>query len=282
MALRKPSDQGDYPLICRNRTLLHWGNSNAYDGKGVKQYMADQIKSTTEYKMFKTVKGNRPPLPYHIRTLANSIARKNLLSKNPIIVNKDMAVIDGQHRLAAAQELKVPIYYMVEDDASLAEVQMLNSANRAWYLWDFLNSYASVGNQHYITLREFVIDNKLPITVALTILSDEPRDTVKKLFKEGKFAATTTDAAKAFATKLRFFRRYVVATHRNNKSFIDAVKRVTTESEHYDHVRMVEQMQKWSDGGNGKLIQPQATTRDYLRVFEDIYNYNKQNLTRLF
>ena len=60
--------------------------------------------------MFKRVEGNRPINERYVTELKKEIERKNLLHVNPILVSDDYTVIDGQHRLAIAQDLGVPIY----------------------------------------------------------------------------------------------------------------------------------------------------------------------------
>ena len=75
-----------------------------------------KVEETTDYKQFKKVKGNRGYAQRHLKNLVSSIAQNNLLQYSPIIVNDKMEVIDGQHRLAAAQSLGLPIYYVVAGD----------------------------------------------------------------------------------------------------------------------------------------------------------------------
>jgi hypothetical protein len=74
-----------------------------------------QIKNkyfeTTEYTKFKKARGNRPVDEGHVKQLKKLIAEKDLY--DPIRVNKDMEVIDGQHTLQARKELdlKVPLHH---------------------------------------------------------------------------------------------------------------------------------------------------------------------------
>ncbi|MEK6878376.1 MAG: ParB/Srx family N-terminal domain-containing protein, partial [Nanoarchaeota archaeon] len=72
-----------------------------------------KIEKTTDYKMFKKLKGNRNIYKPHLNGLIQSIQEENLLQYNPITINSDMEIVDGQHRLEAAKILKLDIYYLV-------------------------------------------------------------------------------------------------------------------------------------------------------------------------
>ena len=70
------------------------------------------IQHTTNYNQFKLVQFNREKSAHHISQIKKKIKENNLLHLHPILVNLKGEVIDGQHRLQAAQELEVPIYYL--------------------------------------------------------------------------------------------------------------------------------------------------------------------------
>jgi ParB-like chromosome segregation protein Spo0J len=62
--------------------------------------------------IFKHIKGNRIPNLKHVRRLVDSI-KKYGMKCNPILVNEQMEVIDGQHRLLAAKETNSFVYYII-------------------------------------------------------------------------------------------------------------------------------------------------------------------------
>ena len=61
------------------------------------------VIETTDYDIFKGIVGNRKVEKKHVEMLTGAIDRNNLLNVRPIIVNEEMMVIDGQHRLEAAK-----------------------------------------------------------------------------------------------------------------------------------------------------------------------------------
>ena len=73
------------------------------------------MKKTKDYSQFKYLPGNRDLVLNHVDRLVKSISKNNLLKNNPIMINKQGYILDGQHRLQAAEELGVDIYYNVLD-----------------------------------------------------------------------------------------------------------------------------------------------------------------------
>jgi len=61
--------------------------------------IVNKFFETTDYTKFKKTRGNRPVDPAHVEQLKKLISDKDLF--DPIRVNKDMEVIDGQHTLEA-------------------------------------------------------------------------------------------------------------------------------------------------------------------------------------
>src|SRR5690606_32281431 len=132
--------------------------------------MKGKILQTTDYGQFKIKKGNREINRGTVNRLMKAISKKNMLSANPIIVNSKLEVIDGQHRLAAAQQLGVPINYVIFNPASLEEIQMLNVNMKPWSSLDFLQSYIAVGKKEYKDFKDFYEKYRYPLYVALNLL----------------------------------------------------------------------------------------------------------------
>ena len=85
----------------------------------------NQILKTYDYEIFKRMKGNRVVNNSHVKNLVKSMQEKYL--PQPLTVNEDMEIIDGQHRFAAAMELNLPIYYQIINGTTISDVQRLNT-----------------------------------------------------------------------------------------------------------------------------------------------------------
>lgn len=132
--------------------------------------MTNAIQKTKNYDQFKTLEGNRPINARHLGILTVAIAKNNMLAVNPILVNEDMYVIDGQHRLEVARNNDLEIYYLTLTGATIDQVIELNANLRAWTAKDFILSYANRGNKAYQWLLSFMEDYKLTITQALMLV----------------------------------------------------------------------------------------------------------------
>lgn len=124
-----------------------------------KTVKVNDVRLTNDLTVFKEIMGNRPPNPQHVSRLASSIERNGLL-QNPILVNENMEVIDGQHRLLAAKKSDSSIYYIIVKGYTLDQVQILNLNQKNWSKKDFMEGYADMGKKPYIKLRNFMLKNK--------------------------------------------------------------------------------------------------------------------------
>ena len=79
-----------------------------------------QVYKTNNYDIFKLMPNNRNVNLTHVGRLKLSFKEMYLIS--PIIVNSRMEIIDGQHRLHAAKELNLPIYYIIVDGYAVSVV----------------------------------------------------------------------------------------------------------------------------------------------------------------
>lgn len=99
------------------------------------------ILITRDYEIFKTVNFNRNKSKYHIAQIKKIILQENLLHLHPILVNEKMEVIDGQHRLEAAKELNLEIYY-IKDKISYEHILNSNLYQKKLALKDVIKFYS--------------------------------------------------------------------------------------------------------------------------------------------
>ena len=100
-----------------------------------------EVLKTKDYTKFKLLCKNRRINRGHVKFLRNSIIEENLLSIQPIIVDKDSFIIDGQHRLEAAKQLDLPIYYTVQTKETSSNALYLLQQSKSWALNDYINFY---------------------------------------------------------------------------------------------------------------------------------------------
>jgi len=135
-----------------------------------------ETQATTDYDQFKLVDSNRVINTAHVNKLIKAIRAKNMLHLKPIDVNENLEIIDGQHRLAAARALNVPVYYRVVPGLTKEDMNTLNTASKNWTNVDWLNYYTKNGFPAYELLSKFMEtfttkEHKFSITTAQYLLT---------------------------------------------------------------------------------------------------------------
>lgn len=233
-----------------------------------------KIQSTQDYSLFKRIKGNRRVSQPHINRLLEAIKDDpETITYNPIIVNDDMEVIDGQHRLEAIKKVDLPVHYIKVKDLDLRAVQKLNSLSKMWSPMDYAKSFAENGNENYRIYIDFKARFKFNHDVCMRYLALNTPMT-GTLFKQGKFTIPNVARSYELSTYLQdLVQFYDRITYRNPAfGFL-----IISQSPNYDHKRMYRQMKNYAH-----LLNEQALANDYAREFERIYNYHQHSSTRLF
>lgn len=233
------------------------------------------IRSTTDYSAFKRITGNRIVRPSHVKRLKLAIEKNpDTIKYNPILVNEQMEIIDGQHRYEACKALELPIYYVVVDGLKLGDVQMLNSVAKTWQPIDYAQAFSELGNENYKYYLEIKrSDLSLNHDSLLRYLSlHEPSTSVG--FTEGKLKVPDIERSIELLTQLHGMAEFYVRY--NTRPFALAYLKFATEDE-YEHKRMMKQMRSYSN-----LIEDYAKEQDYFKALNRVYNWNKSERNKKF
>lgn len=145
-----------------------------------------KIHETTDYAQFKLLERNRAVIPYE---LIESITKKNMLKEHPIICDKDLNIIDGQHRLKAAEMLGLSIYYIISDSVNEEDIGLCQT-QKPWLMADFLKFYKH-NNEDYQFVYDLCDEYGLPIhflvsccSLGATVLAGTGQHA---MFRKGKF-----------------------------------------------------------------------------------------------
>ena len=149
---------------------------------------------TTDYSMFKVLHGNRSVEPGRVAKIKNSIKTVGYIP-NSIIVNEKLEVIDGQGRLQALKELKLPVYYQVVNGIGINECRAMNINQTNWSTLDFAKSYAEEGNQDYQKLLRFITKFQpfLSLNTIVAIGAKTANSIGSKVLKNGSFKFKCSD-----------------------------------------------------------------------------------------
>lgn len=246
----------------------------------------NEILTTKNYGLFKMLNGNRPLNELHVRRLMESFKMEYLLS--PVIVNKNMEIIDGQHRLEAAKRLGLPINYIKTNGYGLMEVQLLNTSNKNWGKIEYLNSYCDLGIKSYLQLKEFM--NTYPIfgisaaekIMTNTIGGVNNRGSYRingkevgrvKNFEMGKFEVNDIKLSYEYAAKIIEYAPYYSGYFR--ALFVGTLITLFKNPD-FIHNEMIKKLQLHPTA----LVHCQ-TSEQYKLLIEKIYNYKNHNKVNL-
>ena len=108
------------------------------------------IQKTHDYSAFKLDEANRAVKTAHVKRLKESVNKNPRIAEfSPILVNEEMTVIDGQHRLAALRQLRMPVWFIQYEGLTIDDAQDMNSGQKPWRPIDYAESYCRRGNKNY-------------------------------------------------------------------------------------------------------------------------------------
>jgi hypothetical protein len=252
--------------------------------------IVNYVYKTYDLSVFKTISGNRVPNLQHIRRLASSIEEYGMKC-NPMLINENYEVIDGQHRLAAAKECKTFIYYIMIEGYALSEVQTLNLNQENWKRKDYMIGYAEMGIEPYVKLKifyeknnDFLFSDCIAFCSNITSIGgftmanklrkgDKINYNIKEIFEKGTWKGKDFELAQDWANKIRLIKPYYDGY---NRSKFVATMIALFQNKNFDFSEFMHKLR----------LQPTAlkecANRDQWRtLIEDIYNYRSRNKINL-
>jgi len=231
------------------------------------------IKKTTNYSQFQFFASNRD---MDSRTILESIQKKDMLSTHPIIVNKDLYVIDGQNRLKAAETLGLPIYYIISDDLDEQDIPTCQ-VQRPWCLNDYLKFYQHRDSYKFIKKIHDTHGIKVPLLVRFCGQDSTPQQAFRKgAFKLKKSEKKLEDQI----LKYLEFMKYSMEICRNQVKYaqdIDLAVFSFVGEEDYDFQTMKRKVDLYRD----RLIEAfkfrsAKVIKENLREIYEYWNKNKK------
>ena len=244
--------------------------------------MVPIFKTGTEeedYNRFLLVESNRTIRPNKISNLRVEIERNDLTNENEIkvVLNDEnrLIIVEGQHRFITCMDMKLPIYYRFSN-MTLDDIGLVNSVQDKWSLNDSLHHYCNRGVHEYKVLAGFKKQYKYPISTLINVLSGRNDKTMLDEFRRGQFKVTQSlEFVHDVLGKIQEFRQFNDKIYRH-RTFLSVYIDLLTHPEfkHDILVRKIEQVPM-------RFIHC-TRTNDYLRMIEDVYNYNNRNPIKLW
>ncbi len=238
------------------------------------------VYETTDYDQFHLLPENRVVDPVHVRKLAGQIKEQNLLRIKPLDVTADLGVIDGQHRLAAARELGVPIFYKIGAQLNESAITALNVGQKNWAATDYLHYWTVKGRPAYVAFTEFRTRHpRLSFSNAKIMLSGASGGSNAHGFRLGQWegagevdvavAEQVADLVERVATETPF--KFSAHT-----GFVGALYHCVTRVEGFDAKELMRTIL-----AQPLSLVPCASHKQWLQMLGAIYNYRKVDANRV-
>ena len=222
------------------------------------------MKQTRSYDLFKRVYGNRE---VNLKGPRAAALRKSMedygwLDAFPLMarrVNGSLDILDGQHRLAIAEQLRLPVKYVVEkQDVDIADV---NSSSRVWGINDYVNRYAYDGIVDYKMLQQFSNTAGLGISVCMRLLGSSNTNALRdgrwEVTKDVNHAEEIVNTMQALSSVNKIFR----------KSGAITTLALCYELDYFDPARLVRNAKK-----HGEFMYDATSITAFIGLFDEIYN----------
>jgi hypothetical protein len=236
-----------------------------------------EIFKTGNLEQFNLSELNRSVNPNRVRQIADSMQKHGFLNQ-PIKVTKDLVVIDGQYRLAAAKMAGVEVLYFYDDSKMplFDNMSLTNQFSKPWSKEDYVDALCAKGIQSYITLREF--GKKYPMfshTERLMLLSNSASATTKKDgFSKGEWVVKDLGKATEWAERLIHIQPYFSGY--NQANFVRTMVNLFVTREDFIFEEFMSKLELRPD-----LIHLCGDIRSYRDMIENIYNFRRRTEGRI-
>ena len=204
--------------------------------------------------------------------LEESMRLHKFMPSSPIQCTRNgrgkLKVIRGHSRLDYAKRLGLGVWYVIDQTVTdLFELE--GDAGSRWSIEDFLVSRAKAGNEHYRRDIAFRKEHGISLGAAISLMAGESAgslNAVRKV-KQGTFRVSNDLEHANVVVSLVDFCRAHGAACAGTSGFVNALSAVARVPE-FEPAVFRNRIAKMPS-----LLAKQATTKSYLDIIEEVYNY---------
>jgi hypothetical protein len=238
--------------------------------------MSRKINVTKDYRLFGRSDENRPLNVRKHRKLEISMKKYGFLPCFPIVCYRDkngkLVVKDGQHRLALAETLGLPVAWT--EEVVDFDVATINCAGEKWQLKDYAQTYSKNGLLQYQEGLEFAEEYGLSVGIAFALLAGTTTfSNIEAAYVTGKFQIKDRPWAEAVA--FVFSRMVAISPSLRKSTFVEACMAITRVEE-FDARRLIQNAERCRE----KLV-AFSTREAFLDMLETVYNFGRNKLVGL-
>lgn len=230
------------------------------------------IQVSSKYEDFILLEANRTISKHHVQELIKSFSdTPDIARTHPILVNDKMEIIDGQHRFVAWQEMKWPIYYIIEKGLTVHDALRLNSNQKAWKMADYAHAYASSGNISYQLFLQLIEEFGMPYKITQVYCEGYERTKATYRFKRGELKVQKDKHIVRERLEMLGDIKAMYPGHGHVLPAAFGIAMLTAfKNPEYNHDFFLE---KFKLIGDKTFTNFSGSRNDFLRAVEGVYNY---------
>lgn len=224
------------------------------------------LNSTTDYGKFELCQFNRDVKK--TKFLRQSMKEHGFIPAYPLHCSKSdrgkLQIKAGHHRFEIAQELGLPVFYVVSDDD--ATIHELEKATTSWGLSDYLNSFVRCGYGDYAQVKEYHERTGIPLRNCISILAGESAgsDNHAARFRYGQYKVASDNYADQIADLVLFCKEHGIRS--SDSIFVQAISRCVVVDEFSPEIF------KTRVRYNAASMKPCRTLQEQIAMIESVYN----------
>lgn len=164
-----------------------------------------EIFTESDYDEFSFADFNRGLVRSTIEKLKAEFGHEDNFKYFPIIVDRNMTVIDGQHRFQACKELNIPIFYLIKNkEVNPMDVRTVNKAGKRHTVSDIFEMECKSGNSEALKANRLSreLDGKFQLSALLALCFDTTSGgQVRDRLEAGRFIVKDYNNSKKIALK---------------------------------------------------------------------------------
>ena len=262
------------------------------------------ILYTTNLSMFSLVSVNRETNDSQSKNEINGIAGDMKVNgfryAEPIIVSRKAtqdvkdkgklvlgagkhAVVDGQHRIQAAQIAGVGVYYIVDEDIPLTQKGLFDAFIKynAWKKkvrkGDYIHGFSEMGNENFKILQEFGEKYSMfSLTERMMFLQNSgTKHPSTEHFQRGKFEIANVKTAEKWANYILEIKPYFEKGY-NKSNFVRALLTIAEKKKGFNFEELIHKIKLRP--GSIYLCGDKAT---YAEMIHNIYNFKRREAEKI-
>lgn len=143
-----------------------------------------EIYETNDYTLFKFKEENRLLDNLKVNSLTNQL-KKDGRQLQPIVVNSNYEIFDGQHRFMALKNLGWTIKYFVDSELTTENIISINTSQNKWQTPDYLHKQSVENNPYAKKIIE--IQNQYGFTAPVSMRAIYGKSVCDKIIRSGNY-----------------------------------------------------------------------------------------------